>query len=394
MPSTSAGLFRNLRPRDPAEPHRVATPLELLTDLCFVVAIAQAAAQLHHAISGGHVELGLLGYAMAFFAIWWTWLNFSWFASAYDNDDVAYRLLTILQIVGSLIIAAGIPAVFEEDFTVVVIGYLVMRVALVIQWSRAARHDPRNAVTCRRYAIGIVVAQLCWLTILVMPLRWIPIAFLLFVVLELAVPIFAERAGRTQWHPHHIAERYALFFIIVLGEVILSTLASIQQAFAAAAGTEELTTPWSVLIVAVSGVGIVFSLWWLYFSRSAGPILERAHDSPVTPFVWGFGHYFLFAGTAAIGAALGARVDHWGHTENVPVIASAAMINGAVALVLTMIWFLHLRHHQQSWRTAIPFGLAIIALLAAIFTPYPELFAAGICILLLIVEVRFAGLAR
>ena len=40
-----------MRPRDPAEPHRVATPLELLFDLCFVVAVAQASAHLHHGLS-------------------------------------------------------------------------------------------------------------------------------------------------------------------------------------------------------------------------------------------------------------------------------------------------------------------------------------------------------
>ena len=35
-----------MAPRDPAEGHRVATPLELFFDLVFVVAIASAAAEL------------------------------------------------------------------------------------------------------------------------------------------------------------------------------------------------------------------------------------------------------------------------------------------------------------------------------------------------------------
>jgi low temperature requirement protein LtrA len=78
-----------------------------------------------------------------FFAIWWAWVNFTWFASAYDTDDVAYRLLTFVQIVGVLILAAGVPAAFVHgDFTVMTIGYVVMRVALVTQWLRAAHGDP------------------------------------------------------------------------------------------------------------------------------------------------------------------------------------------------------------------------------------------------------------
>jgi hypothetical protein len=35
-------------------------------------------------------------------------MNFTWFASAYDCDDVAYRLLAFAIMAGSLLIAAGI----------------------------------------------------------------------------------------------------------------------------------------------------------------------------------------------------------------------------------------------------------------------------------------------
>ena len=57
--------------RSPHEAHRTATPLELLFDLVFVVAIAQAANGLHHAIAEAHAFQGLVGYLMVFFAIWW-----------------------------------------------------------------------------------------------------------------------------------------------------------------------------------------------------------------------------------------------------------------------------------------------------------------------------------
>ena len=60
---------------------------------------------------------------MAFFAIWWTWLNFTWFTSAYDNDDGIARLLTIFQILGSLVLAAGIVRFFNDD-ALLIIGRL------------------------------------------------------------------------------------------------------------------------------------------------------------------------------------------------------------------------------------------------------------------------------
>ena len=101
--------------RSPHEPHRAATPLELFFDLVFVVAIAQAAAGLHHAIAEAHALDGLVGYLMVFFAIWWAWMNFTWFASAYDCDDTPYRVLVFVQMTGALIMAAGVADMFEHQ---------------------------------------------------------------------------------------------------------------------------------------------------------------------------------------------------------------------------------------------------------------------------------------
>jgi Bacterial low temperature requirement A protein (LtrA) len=76
----SRKLNQRMVPRDAGERHRAATPLELLYDLCFVVAIAQVAAALHHSISHGHALAGLGSFGVVFFAIWWAWMGFAWFA--------------------------------------------------------------------------------------------------------------------------------------------------------------------------------------------------------------------------------------------------------------------------------------------------------------------------
>jgi hypothetical protein len=56
------------------------------------------------------------------------------------------------------------------------------------------------------------------------------------VVGELLVPLWAERASPTNWHPHHIAERYGLFTLIVLGESVLAATIAIQSALDRARG--------------------------------------------------------------------------------------------------------------------------------------------------------------
>src|SRR5690606_34541552 len=81
-------------------------PLELFFDLTFVVAVGRAADSLHHELAVDHVATALAAFAATFFAVWWAWMNFTWFASAHDSDDVAFRLLALVQMAGVLVLAA------------------------------------------------------------------------------------------------------------------------------------------------------------------------------------------------------------------------------------------------------------------------------------------------
>jgi len=220
--------------RDPHEPHRAATPLELLFDLTFVIAFGASANELAHALAEGHIATGVIGFAFATFAVSWAWINFAWFASAYDTDDWIFRLTTMVQMVGVLILALGLPALFESlqdgdhlDTRVMVIGYVVMRVAMVFQWLRASRQDPGRSHVCRTYVATIVVSQVLWVAWM---LAELPIATTFAVaavpvLIELSGPVIAERrGGGTPWHPHHIAERHGLVIIIALGEGLIGTM--------------------------------------------------------------------------------------------------------------------------------------------------------------------------
>src|ERR687890_1221493 len=141
--------------RDPSEGQRTATPLELLFDLTFVIAFGAAANELAHLLAEGHLGTALLGFGFATFGVSWAWINFSWFASAYDTDDWIFRLATMVQMLGVLIFALGLPDMFASlsqgdtvDNRVMVAGYVVMRAALVFQWLRAARQDPPRRAAC------------------------------------------------------------------------------------------------------------------------------------------------------------------------------------------------------------------------------------------------------
>lgn len=346
--------------RDIHEEHRVSTPLELLFDLTFVVAIAVAASQLHHAVGEHHLGPGMLIYAMSFAAIWWAWMGFTWFASAHDTDDASYRLWTMVQMVGVLILAAGVPKIAQGDFATLTIGYAVMRIGLVAMWLRVAREDPQQRQTAMRHAIGIGSLQLLWLARLALPAAWSLPSFLVLMLLELAVPLWAAKAGHTPWHAHHIAERYGLFTIIVLGECVLGATNSV-------AGVIE-SQGWSldVALVGLGSVSLVLSLWWVYFLV---PSAEALHHHRERAFNWGYGHFVVFGSLAALGAFLEVVADGLqGGVSPHPVAPALAigLVAAAVGVYLLSVWWLH-RHiahgeKQLGWA----WGLAAVILVAVV----------------------------
>ncbi|KOV36100.1 membrane protein [Streptomyces sp. XY431] len=323
-------------PRSREEPHRVATPLELFFDLCFVVAVGQAGRELAHDLAEGHWGDGLTGYFFAFFAIWWAWMNFTWFASAYDCDDVPYRVTTLVQIAGVLILAAGVPRLFaDQDIVLSVVGYVVMRLAMVTQWLRAAAAEegPARGVALR-YAAGITLCQIGWAVVLVLPHDVRAVVIPIGILAELSVPVVAELRMQTTWHPHHIAERYGLFTLIVLGETVAAATVAVQSAVDEHEGLTRL------LPVAAGGLLICFSAWWIYFARPVHDHLRSNRQA----FLWGYGHYLVFGAAAAIGSGLEVAVESAVHKAHVSETAATATVTVPTALYLVTVWALHSRH--------------------------------------------------
>ncbi len=333
-------ILRAMSGRDPDQSHRASTPLELFFDLICVVAIAAAANGLHHAVVADHVSDGLIGYLFAFASIWWAWMNFTWFASAYDNDDVLYRIAILIMMTGALILAAGISDIFAEfDWTLGVTGYIIMRLSLCSLWLRAAKHDPPHRKTAMRYAIGIASCQVLWIVGFMFVPESMMIPFWVFAMIcELAVPAYAEQAGNTPWHREHIIERYGLFTIIVLGESLLA----MSSAIAATTGIEYLNA--DLLLFIGGGLVIVFTMWWLYFSEVGH---EALNQTVLTAFLWGYGHLVIFASAAAVGAGLAIGVDSVTDHAVISELGARFALSIPVAVFVLALWFVHERFNSR-----------------------------------------------
>jgi low temperature requirement protein LtrA len=299
-------------------------------------------------------------------------MNFSWFASAYDNDDALYRVVTLVQVAGVLVLAAGVSRAFEDhDFFVVWLGYVIMRFALVFQWLRVARsaEGPERTMALR-YVGGVLLCQVGWLGLLVLPEHGRPWAFLVMAVVEMCVPVFAEKDFATSWHPHHISERYGLFTIIVLGETVAAATVAVKSA------VDEHDALGDLLPIAVGGLLIVFAAWWIYFVVPIHGHLRTNRQA----FLWGYGHYLIFATAAAIGAGLEVAVEEAVGKAHVSTLSASAAVTLPTALYLLTVWVLHARHYKVGTAQQLVLPTSALLVIVCTFLGSWAVLAAGIAL--------------
>ncbi|MGZ8178495.1 low temperature requirement protein A [Williamsia sp. SKLECPSW1] len=369
-----AHRIRRMTGRDHHEDGRTATDLELFFDLTFVVAFSVAGVQVAEYLAEGHYLAAIAGFLFSSFATIWAWINFTWFASAFDTDDWVFRVVTMVQMGGVLIVSLGIAPVFASidagshiDNRVLVLGYVVMRVAMMFQWLRAAAQSETYRRTCLTYAAAILVAQIGWVALIIAQMALVPtlVATVVLVGVELGGPFVAERRRPTPWHPHHIAERYGLLAIITLGEGIVGTAVALQSVLAEQGWSLETA------VLGLAGVAITFSLWWIYFVVPTGDALERDRSKC---FVWGYSHILVFMAIAAVGAGLHVAALYIEHHSEV----GAAVVVAAVAVPLA-VYFVML---TMTYSYLVEFDVLNVALTAA-----------GVAILAIAVGAAAAGLS-
>ncbi|MEU6215466.1 low temperature requirement protein A [Streptomyces sp. NPDC047023] len=371
--------------RDRKEPNRTATTLELFFDLCFVVAVAQAAASLAHSVTHGHTLSGLGHYALVFFLLWWSWMTFTWFASAYDNDDVLYRIAVLIQMTGALVMAAGVPNAFAGKWELLTAGYAIMRFALISLWLRVAHDstDRAGRTVALRYAGSFALLQIGWIGRLwLAPAPSLAMMGILMVV-ELCVPAFAD-GGRKSWHPQHITERLGLFSLIVLGETVKSGTYALEEG-------EAGGTMLRMSLLVAGSLLTVFSMWWMYFAKPSEVLVRHYWQS----IVWGYGHYFILGSAAAVGAGIEIGAAAITHHSQAPGIEGAAVFTAATAVFIIVTWLLHIRPHgDQPTTSAVTLFATSALILASTALPSPYLATGALMTVLLVMALKGRSAAR
>jgi low temperature requirement protein LtrA len=274
--------------------HHIEKPvswLELFFDLVFVAAVAQVGTPLGH----DYTFAGLARYAFLFFLIWWAWLGHSMFNTRFLVDDSVQRILTLVQIFATAVMAANArDALSSRDSAGFAAAYAVVRLVLAGQYLRVSKITGARSLAIL-HAIGFGSAALIWLGAAFVPT---PLRFWLWgfaFLIDVLTPGFsAHRTHRLPPDATHLPERFGLFTIILLGESVMAIMRGIES---------QENWPPQAALSAIFGLCIVFAYWWWYFDHS-GAAEERRFHSPRHTLAfqaWLYVHFPLYLSIAVAG---------------------------------------------------------------------------------------------
>jgi low temperature requirement protein LtrA len=267
-----------------------------------------------------------------------------------------------------LVLAIGVPRMFASlehgdhfDGGVMVLGYVIMRLALVFQWLRAARQDPARRRACLTYAAIVSIVQVFWIGMAFLSLAIAPAlaVFAVLVVGELAAPHLAERYdGGTPWHAHHVAERHGLFAIIALGEGVVGTVAALSAVVEHQGWTPEAA------LVGLAGTGLTFGMWWVYYMLPSGPVLHARRDRA---FVWAYAQLLIVTAIVATGAGLHVAANAIEHKAHIGPAATVLTVAVPVSVFLGLVYglYYYLVRRFDPFHLAL-LGATVVVLAAAI----------------------------
>ena len=288
-------------PRLATGEEREASRLELFYDLAYVLVVAELAAAFLKDLSWP----GAATFAGLFTTMWLAWVSTTLYANRFDTDDVVFR---VAQLIGTAAIAGCAAAATDglgSTSAPFAACFLLGRLVLLGLYLRAWWYVPDGRPTISVYLASTSTAATLWAVSLLVPP---PARFVLWAVAvaaDAAGPVLATWRGNTApLHMEHLPERFGLFVILVLGEMVAAVVTGVHDA------------KWSALPVAVSVIGFVIAaaLWWSYFDvasargndelQDADDAIDELHDLYI------YGHLPLTLGIAAAGVGLEEMILH------------------------------------------------------------------------------------
>src|SRR5215208_2371910 len=277
-----------------SDKERHFTWLDAFYDLIVAIIVFELSRELNEDVS----VFGFLSFVALFVPALWSWVGVTFYSTRFATDDLAHRLLMLLQIAATAFMAVSVHDGLGENSSWFALSYAIMRILLVIEYLRTRRHVPDARELITRYSIGFSIAAGIWFVSVFVPLPFRLFLWVLGMGIDIGTPLLFPRRLSVQFPPnvHHLPERLGFLTIIVLGISLLGVVNGIS--------THNWTVP--SIICAGLGLGIAFSLWWVYFDTVDGSEIRALRENKQIGvyLTWLYIHFPLIIGFTALGVSI------------------------------------------------------------------------------------------
>jgi len=326
--------------------------LELLFDLIFVFAVSKATHILAHAHDGHMGYEQYITFILVMIPIWWAWTGHTLFATRFDTEDTAQKLLTLTQMLAVVFWATFINADFDPNYQGYLLFYVLIRILLIMMYWRATKYNTASIPVAKKLSTGFSVGLVIVLSSLLFesPLRY----FVMYtgIAIEILTPILSRKVLKSvPVKSHHLPERYGLLTIILLGESVIMLATSLNE------------SQWTELTVgaAISGFFLLSAIWWLYFNLVEKHLIGQNLNTGQHVI---YGHLFIYSGLSAIAVFIGYSVK----PELTLLSHIMLFLTGSVALFSGLFFiFGHRAILEKELR--IPILIIILSAATSIFLP-------------------------
>jgi low temperature requirement protein LtrA len=289
--------------------------VELYLDVVFVLAVGQIA----HLIVD-RPEMHSVWIALGLFVtLWWTWVGFTVLYNRHGDDVPAQRLLFLAGSVPAGVAAVAIAPASTGDAAVFALSLAAIRLVLAAGY---AAGGARADLLQRRITRACLASAVLFGVSAALPGPFPGILWAIAIVLESTAMLDEDREAMHRLRrdrdlaalapedpadaleAHHFAERFGLFLIILLGEVVVEAgQASVNGHVATASG-------WAALAAAMV---LAAALWWVYFDSVADinlKVLQLSGGSPsMARAIFAVGHMLPAFALLLVAAGLGLLLE-------------------------------------------------------------------------------------
>ena len=289
---------------------------------------------------------GFLIFTAAFIALWYAWGELSIFNSIYVAVDFWHRILMSIMICTVMFMAAAIPDINGNGWVFFALGFAINRAMIAALYFRARRVDSVNRSMCMEMVRNFGFFAVVFAIIAFLPKPYAYWAFAAAMVATQAIYMIPKlsvlRFERFDPRGGHMAERFALLTLIVLGEGFFKLVVTLSEI-----GIYNVAP--DVLVNFTIGGVSMFVMCWIYFDFVGNGKLKN--NTLPTLVIWWLAHLTLMLCGTMVGVALTAEVKV-GFWEPYPIKYAAIGCFG-LAGYIAMLWVL-----QQiiEHRTANEFG--------------------------------------